>query len=127
MTLPIRRKTREEARTFSLDLKRLAASCGRKLEDFTLLLGRPNDIHPGSGPRFAIVEIAQSRASEGATYGEVMNLWVHGGNGRAHKIVTNDLAGFVCANGHCHAVAPGGVAPVGSKIWAAVRVSVIEP
>ena len=107
MSVSIPRLTTKQAQEYTRDLKALATHWGCEVEDFILLLGRTNDIKLGDGPRHAIVAFAQTKAAEGATYGQVLNQWVMGGNGCPHKITTRDLAGFVCANGFCKLVPPG--------------------
>ncbi len=104
---PVRKTlTREEAAAFTAALERRAESLGVPLDQWTLQLGKPNDIRLGTGPRFAIVEAAQEAARRGGRYGDVLGSVVIKGDGGRYKIRTCDLAGFVCANGYCEAVPP---------------------
>ena len=107
MGLPVARKTRDQARRFTAELKARALAEGFDLNDFILEMGLPNDTREGKGPRHAIVDYCQDRAREGASFGQVLGQWVKGGNGRPHRIKVNDLAGFVCANGFCKVREPG--------------------
>ena len=98
--------TSEKADEYTRELSRKADSLRIPLEKWVLAVGKPNDIRVGKGPRFAIVACAHEWAAKGATYGSVLGLSVIQGDGRKYKIRTQDLAGFVCANGYCTLAPP---------------------
>jgi hypothetical protein len=106
MTLERGILTREEATEYTRALERQAEAIGIELDRWILAVGKPNDIRVGKGPRFAIVACAQENAAMGATYGSVLGRTVIQGDGTKYKIRTQDLAGFVCANGYCTITPP---------------------
>ena len=108
--MPRERKTltREEAGEFTRALEKKAEAIGIPLDQWLLIPRKKNDIRQGIGPRFAIVQRALECAAAGGKYGHVLGSIVIQGNGERYTIKTHDLAGFVCANGYCEAVPPGG-------------------
>lgn len=122
MAGPRRTLTSEEAAAYTATLERRANALGVDLDQWVLAPAKANDIRPGKGPRHAIVTFAQDRAEHGASYGSVLGMTVIQGDGTRYKIRTNDLAGFVCANGYCTIAPPGSGAalPVKSQQGAPV-------
>ena len=95
-------KTPEEAKEYTRGLlKREAERIGIGLDRWILTRGKKNDVRPGPGPRYNIVDYAQGIAANQGTYGQVLGYEVAKGNGGTYKICQHDLAGFVCANGYC--------------------------
>lgn len=94
-----------DAKKYTQRLQMRADTLGVDLNDCILVLGLDNDTRVG-GDRHAIVTYSQKMAKKGATYGQVLNNEVPLPGGGTHKIVTNDLAGFICANGFCKLIDP---------------------
>ena len=98
---------RAQANAYRALRKAEAQALGLDLMDFLLAPRRRNDVTPGgSGPRHAIIELAQSMAGQGATYGQVLGQTVIKGDGKLYKINEGDLLGYVVANDYCSLLPP---------------------
>ena len=98
---------RAQANAYRALRKAEAQALGLDLKDFILAPRRRNDVTPGGpGPRHAIIELAQSMAAQGATYGQVLGQTVIKGDGTSYKINEGDLLGYVVANEYCTLLPP---------------------
>ena len=98
---------RAQANAYRALRKTEAQALGLDLKDFILAPRRRNDVTPGGpGPRHAIIELAQSMAAQGATYGQVLGQTVIKGDGTSYKINEGDLLGYVVANDYCILLPP---------------------